>query len=99
MLPDPSIAAPTLRNTAAAAQHRRRPQLAVELVVPPSPRPKQPRERLHLAPTELPSPATSIHGRRNAAAAVQFRYCPPAHVEPPPRTSSPRTKDTQRCGS
>ncbi|XP_039845626.1 uncharacterized protein LOC120705224 [Panicum virgatum] len=70
-LPNPLTAAQGLQNTAAATQHRRRPQLAVELVVPPYFRPKQPRERLHLAPTEPPSPDTSAHGRRSAAAPEQ----------------------------
>ena len=57
VLPSPLTAAQGLRNVDAAAQHRSRPQLAVELVVPPSPRPKTTSGMASPRPNGAPKPS------------------------------------------
>ena len=73
--------------------------LHVELPPAPLLPQNQPSSELPRPSLVLPNPSTAAPSRWNAAAAAQCRRRPPAHVEPLPRTSSPRTKDTQRCDS
>ncbi|XP_039787703.1 uncharacterized protein LOC120654253 [Panicum virgatum] len=68
----------------------------VEPLPPPHPEPNQPRSRLHLAPRKLTDLFLAAHDRRNAAAAAQYHCRTPAAVEPPPRTTSSRSKATYR---
>ena len=98
-LPSPTAPSSPYRAAAAVKQGRRRPYLSVETPPPPSLGSNRPRERLHLAPTKLPSPATSAHGRRSAVNAGQTRRRPLLHAgEPRPAIpASPET--THRCAS
>jgi hypothetical protein len=97
VLPDPSTAAPTHWNGAAAVQTAAGRPLHVELPPPPSHSSNQPRERLHLTPTELPSPAKPPPPRRSATAVVQGRRRPPAPADRPPQATSAPTETTGRC--
>ena len=84
------------RATSPSRPWRRRHGFHAEIPPPPSLGSNRPRERLHLAPTELPSPATSIHGRRSAAVPDQSLRRPPFSADPPPPALSRRVKTTGR---
>ena len=97
--PEPAHRRPKLPASCRRGTHGRRRPAPVELTPPASILKNRPAQQLPRPPTVLADPSAPLFPRRNAAAAAQFCHCPPASVEPPPRTFSPRTKDTQRCGS
>ena len=90
---------PTASRAAVARHERRRPRPPRGAPPLSSLDPSHPRERVPLGSLILTSLLTAAPTLRSAASTVNSRRRPPAPVEPPPRTSSPRTKDTQRCGS
>ena len=69
--PESPCCSTTISPPPRPSERRHRPSAPVETPPPPSLGSNRPRERLHLAPTEPPSPATSAQGRRRAAAPVQ----------------------------
>src|SRR6185437_4394727 len=73
--------------------------LHAETPPPPSLGSNRPRERLHLAPTDLPSPLTAAPTLQSAAAAACRRHRPLLSMAGAPQATPAPTETIYRCGS
>ena len=97
--PEPAHRRSKLPASCRRGTHGRRRLAPVELTPPASILKNRPAQQLPHPPTVLADPSAPLFPRRSAASAGTVHRRPPCSVEPPPRASSPRTEDTQRCVS